>query len=247
VLTGLQRARQNLMVRGLAPANRAERLASLDQAMQEAQALGPNATIQDLRNLRQAWDEGADAVFTPITVDNFRAARLAGHGWADARSALDDVMVAAHPELRPLNANVNLWIKAQDVLQAAADVERVRPTVGRSLMSRGLGAAAGGMMGGGAGATLGAILAPSIEAAMTASGPTVKLTAARGMASLADALTTGRMAQANQALLQISAALPAAQRAAWLAQATRLTRDLQPAAAQQAAAAGGASSVAAPR
>jgi hypothetical protein len=230
VLAGLQREVRQLTVRGVAPANRAARMASLNQAIAEVQALGPRASLRDLRNLRQAWDAGAQDVFTPITADNFRAVREAGHGWADARTVLNEVMVQNRPELAGLNADAALWIRARDVMQAAQEIEQVRPRVGRRILAQGLGAATGATMGGGWGAAFGAVVAPSIEAALASASPTVKLTVARGMAQLADALQAGQPGRVAAAVNLVTAALPGAQRAAVVAQATRLLRDLQPAA-----------------
>jgi hypothetical protein len=237
LLARLQQALRDLSARGstgrVVPATRAARAASLNQAMEEVRALGARASLPELRTLRQGWDEGAQAVFTPQTADNFMAVRQAGHGWADARTALNDHMVANLPGLTDLNANATLWIRAQEVLQAAADVERVRPTVGRSMVSRGLGAAAGAGLGGAWGAAFGAVIGPSIEAAMVSASPTIKLTVARGMARLADALQAAQPGPILSALGEVTAALPSAQRTAVFAQATRLIRDLQPAAARQ--------------
>jgi hypothetical protein len=238
IIANLQRELQNLSVQGttgaaFTPATRAARVASLKQALTEAQALGPTATLEQLRQLRIAWDDGAQAVFTPITADNFQTARAAGRGWADARTALNDVMIAQHPELAPLNADVHLWTKAQDVLQAAEEVERVRPTVGRSLIARGIGAGIGAHEGGGMGAALGAIIAPSVEAAIGQASPSAKLVMARQLARLSDALRRGQRGQIQAAVRNVSLTLPAAQRTAFMTQAVRIMRDLEPAAAQE--------------
>ena len=238
VVAQLTREIRRLSVAGprgtvIEPATRAAELASLRQALTELQGLGATTTLDNLRNLRQAWDQGAQAVFTPATTSDYLAARGAGSGWASARTVLNDAMVAAHPELRALNADASLWIRARDVLQAAEEVDRVRPRVGRSLMARGLGAASGGMVGGGWGAAFGAVIAPTIEAALAEASPVVKLTTARRLTQLADALRGGQPGPITAALHQVSAVLPTAERAAFMAQAVRLMRDLQPAAASR--------------
>jgi hypothetical protein len=182
--------------------------------------------------LRIAWDDGAQAVFTPITADNFQAVRQAGHGWADARTALNEEIVRTHPRLAPLNADAHLWTTVRDVLQATEEVERVRPRVGRSIMARGLGAATGAAAGGPLAAGFGAVIAPTIESALAGATPTVKLTMARNLTRLADALRAGQPGAIRRAIAQVSAVLPPADRAAFTAQGLRLMRDLQPAAAQ---------------
>lgn len=132
-----------------------------------------------------------------------------GHGYADARTALSNYLGGRHPELKPLNADTSVWIKAVDVLQAAEEAERVRPTVGRSLMARGLGAATGAAGGGVAGAVTGAVVGPVVERVVASAGPAVKLTVARQLAKLADALRSGNQAQASALLKGLDQMVPA--------------------------------------
>ena len=234
VVAALQRAINQVRVRGaggamVTPATQAERVATLQRALEEVRALGPNATADQMRRLRIAWDEGAQAVFTPIMADNFRALRQAGHGWADARTALNEVIVGRHPELAPLNADVRLWTTLRDVLQATEEVERVRPRVGRTMLASAMTAGVGAQAGGAAGASMGALLGPLIDQAFAAASPAVKLTTARNLTRLADALRAGQPGQIRSLLGQISTVLPSAERTAFLTQALRLTRDVAPA------------------
>jgi len=234
ILAAIDAAINQLTVRGAGgaavhPELRAPRLAALRQARAEVVRLGPQASPAQLRQLRIAWDEGAEAVFTPRTADNFRAVRQEGHGWADARTALNDTIVGRHRELAPLNADATLWTTLRDVLQATEEIERVRPRVGRSLMARGLGAATGAAAGGPLAAGFGAIIAPTIESAMAGATPTAKLLLARQLMRFADALHGGQPGAVRQAITQVSLHLPRADRAAFTAQALRLMRDLEPA------------------
>lgn len=209
IKSGLELAIKNLSVSGVEPATRAARIASLRQAIKEVDGVGKVANLETLRRLRQSWDEGAKAIFTPDIAADALKTRGAGHGWADARSAVGDYIGSKHPELRPLNADVSLWIKAQDVLQAAEEIERVRPTVGRSIMARGLGAATGAAGAGVPGAITGAVVGPLVERAMANAAPAVKITLARQMARLADALRAGNQAKAATLMGSINRLVPA--------------------------------------
>lgn len=204
---------KNLSVSGtggtVEPATRAARLAALKQARTEVDALGGVTNLPNLRKLRQSWDEGAKAVFTPDAAADAFKLKAEGHGWADARTAVSDYMGSKHPELKPLNADVSLWIKASDVMQAAEDIERVRPTVGRNLMARGLGAATGAAGGGAGGAITGAVVGPLVERLVSNTHPAMKMIVARQMARLADALRAGHHAKAASLVKGLETMVPA--------------------------------------
>jgi hypothetical protein len=206
-------AMKNLAVEGVKgtvePATRAARLAALKQARAEVEALGAVTNLPNLRKLRQSWDEGAKAVFTPDIAADAMKLKNAGYGWADARSAVSDYLASKHPELKPLNADVSVWIKARDVLQAAEEIERVRPTVGRSIMARGLGAATGAAGAGVPGAIAGAVVAPVVERVLANLQPSMRVIAARQMAKLADALRAGNQARVTQTLKTLEMLAPA--------------------------------------
>lgn len=210
---GLKAAIRTLSVEGtkgtIEPATRAARMSALKQALQEVENLGGVTNLPNLRKLRQSWDEGAKAVFTPdIAADAFNL-KNAGHGWADARTVLADYLGTKHPELKPLNAEVSLWVKARDVMQAAEDIERVRPTVGRSIMARGLGAATGAAGGGPVGAAVGAMVGPVIERVLANVQPAMRMIAARHLADLADALRSGNQARAAKLVKTLETIVPA--------------------------------------
>lgn len=226
VIVALQKAIRDLSVSGIGgtvePATRASRIGALRQALAEVKQLGSVMNLDNLRKLKQSWGEGAKAVFTPAVAQDFLKARGEGSGYADANSVLGDYMVSKHPQLADLNANTSLWIKAADVMQAAEEADRVRPRVGRSIMARGLGAAAGGEMHGGWGAVTGAVIGPTIERALMATQPAMKLFVARRLLSLADALRSGQPAKAQSILATFQQNVP---RAAAI-QAARASGDL---------------------
>lgn len=191
------------------PATRAARLSSLKKALEEVVALGKTTNLENLRKLKASWGEGGKAIYTPDIVTDAFNVRAAGHGWADANAVVGDFLGAQHPELKALNADVSLWIKASDVLEAAESIERVRPTVGRSIMARGLGAATGAAGAGIPGAITGAVVGPLVERAIANASPAMKITLARQMAHLADALRKGNQAKAQSLFGVIQKMVPA--------------------------------------
>jgi hypothetical protein len=213
IIDGLRIQIKNLSVGGaggtVEPATRAARLSSLKTALQEVQSLGKSTNLDNLRKLKQSWGEGGKAVYTPDIAADAAKLKNAGHGWADANSVVGDFLGKQHPELSPLNADVSLWIKASDVVQAAEEIERVRPTVGRSIMARGIGAAAGGAGAGVPGAITGAIVAPIIEKVIASASPAMKMTIGRQLANMADALRRGNRAKAQTILSSITKMVPA--------------------------------------
>lgn len=176
----------------------ADRAGSLQQAMQELDALGPYTNTDNLVKLRNQWKEAAKSAFVPEVNPNALQLRAAGKGWADAWGATQDFLTDRYPQLKPLNADYRVWKQASDVMEALADRERVRPTVGRSIMAAGVGAMAGGAAGGELGATIGSMVGPLVERGLVSTlGPAMKLTAARQLQSLADALRTGNLPKAS--------------------------------------------------
>lgn len=173
------------------PAVRKARVAALEQAKDELSQMGIMVNADNLRKLKGAWGEGAKKVYAPATLPDFLEVRGSGSGWADANTALTDYLVGQHPELKPLNADVSLWRKASDVMEAAKETERTRPEVMRTILARGTGAATGASSAGAGGAVVGAILGPLIEKAITGSGPARKLIVARSLQQLSDALRGG--------------------------------------------------------
>lgn len=210
---GIELEIKNLSVAGsggaVEPATRAARIASLKQALKEVDALGSVTDINNLRKLKASWGEGGKKAFTPDIVADAFNERGAGHGWADANGVVDRYMASKHPELKALSTDVSLWIKATDVMQAAEEIERVRPTVGRSIMARGLGAATGAAGAGVPGAVVGAVVGPLVERWISNAHPAAKMIVARQMASLADALRAGNPAKATSIITNLNKLVPA--------------------------------------
>jgi hypothetical protein len=192
------------------PAPNAARVAQIDQAINEVKTLGPVARYEALRRIREAYDGPARAVYHPSMTADFLTAQGGKLGAADVTSALRDHLATLDPRTAAANAEYSLWKKASDVLAAAEETERVRPTVGRTLMARGLGAAAGGGIDGGLGAAVGAMVGPLIERAMTGVSPAIKLLVARQLATMADALRAGDTGKFKAVLSTVQKMVPAA-------------------------------------
>jgi hypothetical protein len=193
LLAKLTAARDALKVHGtggsMTPAAERARAAALDQAIAEVQQIGPYTNTQNLAQLRNSWKTPASAAFVPEINPNFQEIRQSAKGWADAWSALQDTLTDRHPELKPLNADYHVWKQAADVMDALADQQRVKPTIGRTLMARAGGGAVGAALGGGAGAGVGQVVGPLVERGLTQTvAPATKLFIARRLGGLADAL-----------------------------------------------------------
>jgi len=185
ILSKLQAAKDALYVQGTGgktlPAAQAERAAALEQAMKEVRQIGPFTNTDNLARLRKSWKDLAKDQFVPNVNPNFKQIQGTAKGWADAYSALQDHIVTRHPELQPLNADYHILKTADDVMTALEDRERVRPTVGRAILSSAAGYAAKG--------EIGAIVAPILERGITGTvTPAAKLAAARSLGSLAKLL-----------------------------------------------------------
>lgn len=198
------------------PANRAARIATLRQARDEVSKLGSNANMDTMRNLRQAWDEGAKKEFAPSIQQDWMKTRGEGKGWADARTALADYLGEREPALKPLNADYSFWRSWNDVIGAVEESELVRPNrMSKGLMMLGgtsVGAGVGGGLGGLPGAAiggfvgegLGAIAGEVMDFAM-GSGMTARINTARSLAKLSDAIRSGNQASQVSAMRGLAA------------------------------------------
>jgi len=182
------------------PGPNAPRVAPINQAIAEVRQLGPTATYDALLQIRRAYDQPAMAVYSSAITPDYLKNMADKLGAADVTAAFRDHLARLSPETAAANADYSLWKKAADVVQAADEVDRVRPTVGRSIMARGLGAATGGATAGPLGAAVGAMVAPTVEHLVTSAGPAVKMATARTLAALADALTRGDSGTVNRLL-----------------------------------------------
>lgn len=205
ILSKLQAARDALNVRGTGGTTTsstvAAHAAALDQAISEVKSLGNLTSIDNLVKLRNQWKGPARDAFTPALNPNFQTIRASSQGWADAWGAVQETLTDLHPNLKPLNADYRIWKQAAEVAQALEDQARTKPTVGRTMMAEGLGAAAGAATGGVHGIAAGAIIGPLIERGLNAKvAPAVKLVVARQLGNLADAIRSGQTTQIEKAL-----------------------------------------------
>lgn len=172
------------------PGPNAARVAVIDEAIDELRQLGSVARYEPLRVIRQAYDGPARAVYNPSMTSDFLKAQGGKLGAADVTSVLRERLAQLDPRTAAANADYSLYRKANDVLEAAAEVERTRPRVGRQIIARLTGATVGGQTAGAGGAVAGFVLGPVLEAAMGAGG-TTKLQTARLMGRLAEAVRRG--------------------------------------------------------
>lgn len=188
--------------RDVEPAPNAPRIAAIDQAIAELKQLGPVARYKSLRDIRQAWDGPAKAVYNPAVTPDFLKAQGSQLGAADVTGSLREALAKFDPETAKANADYTLFRKADDVLKATAEVERTRPRVGRQIMARLTGAVVGGETAGAAGAVGGFVLGPLLESALSA-GVTTKLQTARLLSHLSEAIRSGSVGRVQSLRAQL--------------------------------------------
>lgn len=208
LLDRLQAAYDTLKVKGtggtVIPTTIADRAAAIKNAIKEVRALGPYTNTENLAKLRNNWKEAAKDAFVPELNPNFQQIRLASKGWADAWAAVQDTLTARHPELKPLNADYRIWKQASDVMEALADQQRAKPTVGRTIAARVGGGAVGAAAGGGAGMAVGELVGPMVEQGITKNlAPAAKLIVARHLGNLADAIRNNQPLRIEIVLKQL--------------------------------------------
>lgn len=191
------------------PGPNAARVAQIDKAIAEVKELGPVAKYESIRRIREAWDGPARAKYSPAVTTDFLAKQGEAMGAADVTGSLRAYLAKLDPATAEANAGYSLWKKANDVIQAAEETDKARPTVGRTLMARGLGAAAGAAEGGGGGAIVGAIIGPLVERVAMNTAPAMRMVVARQLANLADALRTGQSTRAAAAIQTLRGLVPA--------------------------------------
>lgn len=172
------------------PAPIRERVARIDEAINELRGLGPSARYEALRKLRAGWDEEAKAVYSPAVTPDYIKNTSRASGAADVTGALREYLAAKHPQTAAANAEYSFFKRADDVLKAVDEVERARPNVGRKMMSRVAGSIAGSQVAGLMGAMTGYFLAPMAQASI-GMGMTSRLKLATSMGNLASAIRSG--------------------------------------------------------
>jgi len=166
-------------------------VAQIDKAIAEVEQLGPMARYEAIRRIRQAYDGPAKAVYNPSLTADFLTAQGSKFGAADVTSVLREHLANFDPKTAEVNKGYALWKKADDVMQAAEETERVRPTVGRKIVASGFGTVVGEKAGGTLGAILGYTIGPMVDDILRAS-PTLKVVTARALTELAEALRKGQ-------------------------------------------------------
>jgi hypothetical protein len=182
------------------PAPNAARVAVIDNAIHELQQHGPYSRYDQLRIMRQAYDGPAKIKYNPSVTQDFLAQSGKASGAADVTGTLRDYLVKQEPETGPANEHYHMMKSAQDALDAAAETERVRPGVGRMIMTRLMGVIAGGQAAGLPGAVAGATAAPVVEGILHG-GFTTKIQTARALSQVAEALRSGNV-EGGLSLLQ---------------------------------------------
>jgi hypothetical protein len=186
------------------PAPHADRVAAIDKAISELRQLGPVTTYEPLRRIRQAWDGPAKVKYSPSMSADFLKNQGYANGAADVTGALREHLAALDPATATTNAEYSLYKTATDVMDATAEIERVRPKVGRLIMARLTGATVGGQAAGAVGAVGGFLLGPVLDSVVS-SGATTKLQTAQLMSNLAKAIRRGDQGAVNSFAARLQA------------------------------------------
>lgn len=177
------------------PGPNAARVAVIDQAIAELRQHGPVTRYDPIRVMRQAYDGPAKIIYNPSMTADFLRHQGGALGAADVTGTIRQALAQMDPATAAANAPYSLWRTTNDVLNAAAELERVRPKVGRQIMARLTGALVGSQ-GGIPGAIAGYVGAPILDTAL-ASGVTTQLKTAALMKRLADTIRRGDVQQAS--------------------------------------------------
>lgn len=186
--------------RDVLPSPNATRAAQIDKAIAEVKALGPIARYDSLKTIRQAYDQIAKVKYAPSMTADFLTKAGEASGAADVTSALREALAQFDPGTAAANKDYAVWRKANDVMRATAEVERTRPTVGRTIASRLGGTIAGGAIGGTMGEIVGFTVAPLLDSMASAANVGRKIMVARTLSSISTALKSGDVAAIENAL-----------------------------------------------
>lgn len=168
-----------------------DRADQIVQALRDVRKLGPMAPYESVRKIRQAYDIPARQKYVPSLTQDFLKKQGEASGAADVTGVLRDAMAVSDPRTAIANKEYAFWRKAHDVVEAANEVERVRPTVGRKIMARLGGAMVGGATGGTLGEVLGFSLGPLIDSVASSASQGRKIMTARLLSDVASALRSG--------------------------------------------------------
>jgi hypothetical protein len=191
------------------PGPNSVRVGQIDRAIKEVKALGPVASYDAIKTIRQAYDGPAKAKYSPSLTADYLSKQGEASGAADVTSVLRDKLGQADPATAVANKEFAFWKKTKDVLDATEEVERTRPNLVRQLATRFTGAVIGEGSGGTLGATIGVLLAPVADAVLSAA-PTYKVMLARGLDDLSTALKTGDVPKIEAVIRRLRAMAVAA-------------------------------------
>lgn len=190
------------------PAPNRARVAQIEQAIRELEQLGPYASYEALRRIREAYDGPAKAVYSPSMTADYLAKSGEKTGAADVTGVLREKLSAMDPRTAKANADYALYKSAADVLRATEEVQRTRPTVGRKMLTSAITGSVGTTVHPGVGTAIGLALGPIVDEALNA-GLTTKIATARLLARYADAVRRNQSQQASALLSQMKAGLRA--------------------------------------
>jgi hypothetical protein len=180
------------------------RVAQIDKAIAEIKQLGPLVRYESIRRIRQAYDGPARVKYAPSITADFLAKQGEAAGAADVTRSIREPLAGIDPATAAANREYSLYKKANDVLDATAEIERTRPTVGRKIMAMALGGMAGGAVGGRTlGEVVGALLGPTVDSAISTASQGRKILMARTMSDMADALRSGDVGRIRLRLQQL--------------------------------------------
>lgn len=188
--------------RDVVPGPNQPRVGQIDQALSELEQIGPTSTYEPLRKMRAAYDKPAKMVYNKSLVDDFLKKTGEAEGAADVTGALRETLAKADPATAEANARYALYKSASDILEAAEQIEKVKPKMGRLIMARLTATIFGGHAGGPAGAAAGFVLAPAVDSLVNA-GFTTKLKTAQVMQAIANAAKAGDVPKVNNGLQQL--------------------------------------------
>jgi hypothetical protein len=184
------------------PGPNADRVGAIDKAIGELRALGPVTRYGPLRTIRMAWDGPAKIKYNPSMTADFLKNQGFANGAADVTGVIRENLAKLDPETAAANSEYSLYKTATDVMDATAEIERVRPRVGRQIMARLTGSVVGGQAAGATGAVGGFILGPVLDSVLS-SGATTKLQTAQLMSKLAKAIRAGDQGYVNSLSVQL--------------------------------------------
>lgn len=181
-------------------------VAAIDQVIAELETLGGDAGLaryEGLRRIRESWDKPARVKYNPSMTQDLLKKQGESTGAAVSTGVLRDWLAKFSPETAKANQQYSLLRSANDVLQAAEEVERVRPSRRRAFEAAAGGATAFALTGDLVHTLTSAVLGPAIDAAVT-SGYTTQIAVARLMDQLAVAIRAGNAAQQQGVIAKLA-------------------------------------------